>query len=100
MTGCGSGSEPLQESLVIQAEAHLDTLLPGMTHMQHAQPVRLAHHLLAYFWMLARDDERLADARKRVDVLPLGAGALAGTTFPIDRAPGRRPVKLRRGCRQ
>ena len=75
----------LQETLVRQAEPHLDTLLPGMTHMQHAQPVRLAHHLLAYFWMLTRDDERLQDARKRVDVLPLGAGALAGTTFPIDR---------------
>ena len=68
-----------------QAEGHLDTLLPGMTHMQHAQPVRLAHHLLAYFWMLARDDERLGQARQRVNVLPLGAGALAGTTFPIDR---------------
>ena len=50
----------LQETLVRQAEPHLDTLLPGMTHMQHAQPVRLAHHLLAYFWMLTRDDERSA----------------------------------------
>ena len=75
----------VQETLCIQAETHLDTLLPGMTHLQHAQPVRLAHHLLAYYWMLARDDERLADARKRVTILPLGAGALAGTTFPINR---------------
>ena len=75
----------VQATLVGQAEAHLDTLLPGMTHLQHAQPVRLAHHLLAYFWMLARDDERLGEARARVNVLPLGAGALAGTTFPIDR---------------
>jgi len=75
----------VQETLTTQAEAHLDTLLPGMTHLQHAQPVRLAHHLLAYFWMLSRDEERLAAARRRVDVLPLGAGALAGTTFPIDR---------------
>ncbi len=75
----------LQGTLAGQAERHLDTLLPGMTHLQHAQPVRLAHHLLAYFWMLARDDERLGEARARVDVLPLGAGALAGTTFPIDR---------------
>ena len=75
----------LQATLARQAEEHLDTLLPGMTHMQHAQPVRLAHHLLAYFWMLARDDERLGEARRRVNVLPLGAGALAGTTFPINR---------------
>ena len=75
----------VQETLVIRAEQNLETLLPGMTHLQHAQPVRLAHHLLAYFWMLARDDERLTDARKRVNILPLGAGALAGTTFPINR---------------
>ncbi len=75
----------VQETLVIHAEAHPDTLLPGMTHLQHAQPVRLAHHLLAYFWMLGRDDGRLADAARRMDALPLGAGALAGTTFPIDR---------------
>ena len=75
----------VQTTLVGQAEKHKDTLLPGMTHLQHAQPVRLAHHLLAYFWMLARDDERLGEARKRVDILPLGAGALAGTTFPINR---------------
>ncbi len=75
----------VQGTLVGLAEAHLDTLLPGMTHLQHAQPVRLAHHLLAYFWMLARDEERLEQARARVNQLPLGAGALAGTTFPIDR---------------
>lgn len=75
----------VQETLVTHAEAHQETLLPGMTHLQHAQPVRLAHHLLAYFWMLARDDERLADSLRRMDKLPLGAGALAGTMFPIDR---------------
>ncbi len=75
----------VQGTLVRHAEAHRDTLLPGMTHLQHAQPVRLAHHLLAYFWMLARDDGRLADAARRMNKLPLGAGALAGTTFPIDR---------------
>jgi argininosuccinate lyase len=75
----------LQTTLIGLAETHLDTLLPGMTHLQHAQPVRLAHHLLAYFWMLARDSERLEQARARVNILPLGAGALAGTTFPIDR---------------
>ena len=75
----------LQETLVGLAEMHLDTLLPGMTHLQHAQPVRLAHHLLAYFWMLDRDRERLSETRARVNKLPLGAGALAGTTFPINR---------------
>jgi argininosuccinate lyase len=61
------------------------TVLPGYTHLQHAQPVLLSHHLLAYFWMFQRDRERLTDARCRVNVLPLGAGALAGTSFPIRR---------------
>ena len=75
----------VQDTLIGLADEHLDTLLPGMTHLQHAQPVRLAHHLLAYFWMLARDAERLEQARMRVNILPLGAGALAGTTFLIDR---------------
>jgi argininosuccinate lyase len=75
----------VQDTLTELADTHMDTLLPGMTHLQHAQPVRLAHHLLAYFWMLARDDERLEQARARVNLLPLGAGALAGTTFPINR---------------
>jgi argininosuccinate lyase len=74
-----------QSQLVALAEANVDTLLPGMTHLQHAQPVRLAHHLLAYFWMLERDYGRLVDAYARADVLPLGAGALAGTSYPIDR---------------
>jgi argininosuccinate lyase len=59
--------------------------MPGYTHLQRAQPVLLAHHLLAYVWMLARDRERYADARRRLDVLPLGAAALAGTTVPVDR---------------
>ncbi len=75
----------LQEWLVTTAEANLKTLLPGMTHLQHAQPVSLAHHLMAYFWMLDRDRARLADCRKRVNQLPLGSGALAGTPYPIDR---------------
>jgi argininosuccinate lyase len=75
----------LQRVLVHHAEAHTRTVLPGLTHMQHAQPVVLAHHLLAYFWMLERDRERMSDAARRTDVLPLGAGALAGTPFPIDR---------------
>ncbi|MEN6520811.1 MAG: argininosuccinate lyase [Armatimonadota bacterium] len=74
-----------QRVLVDLAGDHLDTLMPGYTHMQHAQPVLLAHHLLAYFWMLERDKGRFNDCRKRADVLPLGSGALAGTGFPIDR---------------
>jgi argininosuccinate lyase len=75
----------LQETLLNLAEPEMETVLPGCTHLQHAQPVILAHHLLAYFWMLDRDRERLAETRKRVNRLPLGAGALAGTGFPIDR---------------
>ena len=75
----------LQQVLVDQAERHVDTLLPGYTHLQRAQPVRLAHHLLAYVSMFERDAERLMDSYKRVNTSPLGAGAIAGTTFPIDR---------------
>ncbi len=74
----------LQEALLDVVERHPRAILPGYTHLQRAQPVLLGHHLLAYYDMLARDDERLADAKKRVDVLPLGAGAIAGTTLPID----------------
>lgn len=66
-------------------EFEAGTILPGYTHLQRAQPILLAHHLLAYFWMLERDDGRLADCLKRADLSPLGAAALAGTTFPIDR---------------
>ncbi|GMA50614.1 argininosuccinate lyase [Alicyclobacillus contaminans] len=75
----------LQGALVQTAEQHVDTVIPGYTHLQRAQPVLLAHHLLAYFWMLERDADRLKDAARRTDMSPLGAGALAGTTFPIDR---------------
>lgn len=75
----------LQAALLTQAEAHVDTILPGYTHMQRAQPVRLAHHLLAYVAMFGRDIGRLQDSYARVNVSPLGAGALAGTTFPLDR---------------
>jgi argininosuccinate lyase len=75
----------LQKLLVSTAEKHLETTLPGFTHLQHAQPVSLAHHLLAYFWMLSRDVARLEDCRKRVAQLPLGSAALAGTSFPLDR---------------
>jgi argininosuccinate lyase len=75
----------LQGSLLDLAEQHVDTLMPGFTHLQVAQPVSLGHHLLAYYEMLRRDASRFADCRKRLNELPLGAGALAGTTFPIDR---------------
>jgi len=75
----------LQRALVTQARAHVDTLMPGYTHLQRAQPVRLAHHLLAYVEMLARDRGRLADATRRMNESPLGSGALAATTFAIDR---------------
>jgi len=77
--------DEVRRALVVQAKKHLDTLMPGYTHLQRAQPVRLAHHLLAYDAMLERDRGRLADAAKRADVSPLGSGALAGTTLPIDR---------------
>ena len=74
-----------QRALLDLAERHADAIMPGFTHLQVAQPVSYAHHLMAYFEMLARDTQRLADCRKRVNRLPLGAAALAGTTFPIDR---------------
>ena len=76
----------LQTALARKAAAHADTIMPGFTHMQTAQPVSFGHHCLAYVEMLARDRGRFADARKRVNELPLGAAALAGTSFPIDRA--------------
>jgi argininosuccinate lyase len=75
----------LRAALVDLAEQHADTILPGFTHMQVAQPITFGHHVLAYVEMFGRDAERMADARKRVNRLPLGAAALAGTTFPIDR---------------
>jgi len=75
----------VQRAFLACAETHLDVIMPGFTHLQHAQPVLAAHHLLAYVWMLARDRERVADARRRINRLPLGAAALAGTSFPIDR---------------
>lgn len=80
-----SSIRELQKALVTQAAEHPRTILPGFTHMQHAQPVLFAHHLLAYTEMFERDLGRLADARKRINVMPLGSGAIAGTTLPIDR---------------
>jgi argininosuccinate lyase len=75
----------LRLALLDLAEKHADTILPGFTHMQVAQPITFGHHMLAYVEMFGRDAERMADARRRVNRLPLGSAALAGTTFPIDR---------------
>ncbi|WP_432696900.1 argininosuccinate lyase [Marinobacterium sp. YM272] len=75
----------LQQGLLDLAEKEADTIMPGFTHLQTAQPVTFGHHLLAWFEMLSRDYERFADCRKRVNIMPLGAAALAGTTYPIDR---------------
>jgi len=75
----------VRSGLIDLAAKHADTLMPGFTHLQVAQPVTFGHHLLAYFEMFTRDAERLADCRKRANRLPLGASALAGTSFPIDR---------------
>ena len=75
----------LQGALLVQAERHRRTLIPGYTHLQRAQPLCLAHHLLAYIEMLERDRQRLQDVRRRVNICPLGAAALAGTPVPIDR---------------
>jgi len=80
-----AGMKELQLALARKAEAHAATIMPGFTHLQPAQPVTFGHHLLAYVEMLARDRGRLQDARKRLNECPLGAAALAGTSFPIDR---------------
>ena len=83
--GLAQGLRQMQQALVDLAAKHTDTVMPGFTHLQVAQPVSFAHHLLAYVEMFARDAERLADLRRRVNRLPLGAAALAGTSYPIDR---------------
>lgn len=77
--------EELQDALLLKAEEHIETIMPGYTHLQRAQPISFAHHLMAYFWMFERDKARLKENLTRINVSPLGAGALAGTTFPIDR---------------
>lgn len=74
-----------QKTIIDQAEKNIETIMPGYTHLQRAQPISFAHHLMAYFWMLDRDKQRFSDSLKRINLSPLGAGALAGTTFPIDR---------------
>ncbi|MDR3607002.1 MAG: argininosuccinate lyase [Oligoflexia bacterium] len=83
--GYAQDLKSLGAELIRIAEAHVETLMPGLTHTQHAQPVSLAHHLMAYFWMFSRDQERLGELRKRVNQLPLGSAALAGTSYPLDR---------------
>jgi argininosuccinate lyase len=85
----------LERALIAQAEAHVDLIMPGYTHLQRAQPVLLAHHLMAYVEMLERDRARLNDALARVDVLPLGSGALAGVGLPIDRRFVARELQFR-----
>ncbi|MGN1209177.1 MAG: argininosuccinate lyase, partial [Duodenibacillus sp.] len=80
----------LQEVLVAQADKEADTIMPGFTHMQVAQPVTFGHHMLAYVEMFERDRERMSDLRRRVNRSPLGAAALAGTTYPIDREQSAR----------
>jgi len=74
-----------QKTIIDQAEQNIETIMPGYTHLQRAQPISFSHHLMAYFWMLDRDKQRYSDSLKRINLSPLGAGALAGTTFPIDR---------------
>ncbi len=88
----------LQTALVNLAAAHAETPLPGFTHLQVAQPVTFGHHLLAYVEMLSRDRERFADSRRRINRLPLGAAALAGTTFPIDREAVARELGFEEIC--
>lgn len=84
--------EGLQRALTALAEKHLDVILPGCTHLQHAQPVLFAHHVLAYVEMFARDAERFGELRRRVNVMPLGSAALAGTPYPIDREQAAREL--------
>jgi argininosuccinate lyase len=84
-TRIGHAIRALQKAFVEVASEHIETVMPGFTHLQPAQPVSLAHHLMAYFWMLERDAGRLTDALNRSAVCPLGAAALAGTSFPLDR---------------
>ncbi|WP_194749917.1 argininosuccinate lyase [Staphylococcus chromogenes] len=77
--------QSFQKTIVHLADEHVDTIMPGYTHLQRAQPISFAHHIMAYFWMLERDKGRFQDALKRIDISPLGAAALSGTTYPIDR---------------
>ena len=93
--GLDGGLRDLQAALIDRAEEHAGTVMPGFTHLQTAQPVTFGHHLLAYVEMLGRDRGRLADCRRRLNECPLGAAALAGTSFPIDRDDDRAGARLR-----
>lgn len=75
----------LQQTILFLAEANLDTIMPGYTHLQKAQPITFAHHIMAYYEMFSRDLSRLSDWKERMNIMPLGSGALAGTTYPLDR---------------
>jgi len=90
--------QALQRALLAVAQQHVETILPGFTHLQVAQPVSFAHHLLAYVEMFARDGARLQDVRRRVNVLPLGAAALAGTSYPLDRMRVARTLGMDAVC--
>src|SRR6185436_14338974 len=85
MDQADAGLLQLQVALISRAEEHVDSIMPGFTHLQTAQPVTLGHHLMAYYEMIRRDRSRFADARARLNESPLGSAALAGTGFPIDR---------------
>lgn len=85
LTSLIAGLQRMQRALLLKGREYLDVVMPGYTHLQRAQPVLLAHHLLAYVEMLERDKARLRDTQARVNVLPLGSGALAGTNYPVDR---------------
>jgi argininosuccinate lyase len=89
----------LQAALIELAEREADTIMPGFTHLQTAQPITFGHHMLAWNEMLQRDSERLADCRKRVNIMPLGSAALAGTTYPIDREFTARELGFDMPCR-
>ncbi|MEW6079387.1 MAG: argininosuccinate lyase [Thermodesulfobacteriota bacterium] len=79
------GLKALRRKIVAMARDHIDVIMPGYTHLQRAQPVRLAHHLMAYYEMFSRDGQRFRDCLRRINVMPLGSAALAGTTYPLDR---------------
>jgi argininosuccinate lyase len=98
LDGLDADLRGLQRALIDQAAAHADAILPGYTHLQAAQPVTLGHHLLAYVEMLGRDRGRLADARRRLNECPLGAAALAGTPYPIDRQQTAAALGFDRPC--